>query len=137
MSRVVSLLIVVPLWFAAMIYLALVQTVRYEDQSINDWIIKMTVNNCTDSAIEELLDASDLGMDYNDWGNFNTDPELALNDFVDMFLLSYGIPLTETAREDVKANYIQAFCVAGYDGYYIYDHRETSPGNGFDLVGSP
>ena len=33
----------------------------------------------------------------------------------------------------IKTNYIQAFCVAGYDGYYIYDHRNAESG-GYTLV---
>lgn len=137
MGRFFSILLVLPIWFCAVVYVSMMSAFRLENQALEDWRLKMIVNNCTDSAIEELLEASDLGMDYNDWGDFNTDPELALSDFIDTFLLSYDLPLTDSNRSLVKTNFIQAFCVAGYDGYYIYDHRETSPGNGADLVGSP
>lgn len=136
MNRWFSILLILPIWFAAIIYVAVMSFFRLENQALEDWRLKQVVNNCTDSAIEELLEASDLGMDYNDWGNFNTDPELALSDFVDTFLLNYDVPLNDTNRDVVKTNYIQAFCVAGYDGYYIYDHRETEPGGGYSLVGS-
>lgn len=137
MNRHFSLLLILPIWFALMVYTAVLVFFRLENQALEDWRLKQVVNNCTDSAIEELLEASDLGMDYNDWGNFNTDPELALRDFVDTFLLNYDIPLNDTNRELVKVKYIQALCVAGYDGYYIYDHRKTEDGGGYTLQGSP
>lgn len=136
MSKVFSLLMIIPIWFIAMLYLATITFYRVESQSIEDWRIKSVVNYCTDSAIEELLEASDLGMDYADWGKFHADPDLALKDFVDTFLLSYRLPLNNESREMIKTNYIQAFCVAGYDGYYIYDHRNAENG-GYTLVGSP
>ena len=136
MSKVFSLLMIIPIWFIAMLYLATITFYRVESQSIEDWRIKTVVNYCTDSAIEELLEASDLGMDYADWGKFHADPDLALKDFVDTFLLSYRLPLNNENREMIKTNYIQAFCVAGYDGYYIYDHRNAESG-GYTLVGSP
>lgn len=137
MSRWFSILLVLPIWFAAILYLSVMSFFRLENQALEDWRLKQVVNNCTDSAIEELLEASDLGMDYNDWGNFNTDPDLALKDFIDTFLLSYDMPLNDTTRDLVRTNFIQAFCVAGYDGYYIYDHRKTEDGGGYTLVGSP
>ena len=109
---------------------------RLETQALEDWHLKQVVNNCTDSAIEELLEASDLGMDYADWGKFNSDPDLALDDYLTTFLLNYNMPITESNKDLVKINYIKAFCVAGFDGYYIYDHRNTETG-GYTLVGSP
>lgn len=111
---------------------------------LEDWHLKQVVNNCTDSAIEELLEASNLGMDYADWGRFNTDPDLALDDYLMTFLLNYDMPITERNKEDVKANYIKAFCVVGYDGYYIYDLRTDLVDNGllhkdveYNLISSP
>lgn len=137
MSRAFSILILLPLWFLAVIYLCGFVFFQNEIRALDDWRLKQVVNNCTDSAIEQLLEASDLGMDYADWGNFNADPELALDDFVDTFLLNYNLPLTDDNREMVKINYIQAFCVAAYDGYYIYDHRKTADDGALELVGSP
>ena len=137
MSKLFSILLLLPLWFLAMIYLCGFVFFRNEIQALDDWRIKQVVNSCTDSAIEELLEASDLGMDYADWGNFNADPDLALDDFVNTFLLNYNLPLTDTNREMVKVNYIQTFCVAAYDGYYVYDHRKTADDGGLELVGSP
>lgn len=136
MSRLFSILMIIPIWLIAILYLLTITFYKAETQSIEDWRIKQVVNYCTDSAIEELLEASDLGMDYADWGKFHADPDLALKDFVDTFLLSYGMPLNDHNREMVKANYIQVFCVAGYDGYYVYDHRDAEDG-GYTLVGSP
>lgn len=137
MNRWFSIMLLLPIWFAVIVYLSVLSFFRLENQALEDWRLKQVVNNCTDSAIEELLEASDLGMDYNDWGNFNADPELALKDFVDTFLLNYDIPLNDTNRDLVKTKYIQALCVAGYDGYYIYDHRKTMDGGGAELVSSP
>lgn len=137
MSKTFSIILIIPLWFCAMIYLAFIAFFQIETKALDDWRLKQVVNNCTDSAIEELLEASDLGMDYADWGKFKADPELALNDYVDTFLLNYDLPLNDTNRDMVKVNYIQAFCVAGYDGYYIYDHRKTADNGGYELVGSP
>ena len=108
-----------------MLFLTYTQFFKLENQALEDWRLKQVVNNCTDSAIEELLEASDLGMDYADWGRFNADPDLALDDYLTTFLLNYNMPITESNKEVVKTNFIKAFCVAGYDGYYIYDHRRT------------
>lgn len=137
MSKAFSILLLLPLWFLAVIYLCGFVFFQNEIRALDDWRLKQVVNNCTDSAIEQLLEASDLGMDYADWGNFNADPELALDDFVDTFLLNYNLPLTDDNREMVKINYIQTFCVAAYDGYYIYDHRKTADDGALELVGSP
>ena len=137
MNKGFSLLLLIPMWFGIMIFMTYVVFFRLENQALDDWHLKQVVNNCTDSAIEELLEASDLGMDYADWGKFKADPDLALNDFVDTFLLSYDLPLNDTNRELVKVNYIQAFCVAGYDGYYIYSHERTADNGGLELIGSP
>lgn len=130
-----------------MLFLTYVQFFKLENQALEDWRLKQVVNNCTDSAIEELLEASDLGMDYADWGRFNADPDLALDDYLTTFLLNYNMPITESNKEVVKTNFIKAFCVAGYDGYYIYDHRRTIDeksmkwngeyGSTYQLVGSP
>jgi len=61
-------------------------------------------NYASDSAIEEMLDVADLGTDYVEWGKFNTDPEIALRDYIDTFLMSFDLPLTEENREMVKVN---------------------------------
>ena len=135
------------MWFCAMIFLTYVTFFKLENQALEDWRLKQVVNNCTDSAIEELLEASDLGMDYADWGRFNADPDLALDDYLITFLLNYNMPITESNKEIVKTNFIKAFCVAGYDGYYIYDHRRVPDGKAglfsgkygatYELTGSP
>lgn len=136
MSKSFGLVILLPIWFTVMLFLAYVTFFRLEVRALEDWRLKQVVNNCTDSAIEELLEASDLGMDYADWGRFNADPDLALDDFVTTFLLSYNLPITNANKDLVKTNYITSFCVAGYDGYYIYDHRNDDNG-GYTLIGSP
>ncbi|MCM1441698.1 MAG: hypothetical protein NC131_21185 [Roseburia sp.] len=130
-----------------MLFLTYVRFFQLETQALEDWRLKQVVNNCTDSAIEELLEASDLGMDYADWGRFNADPDLALDDYLTTFLLNYNMPITESNKEIIKTNFIKAFCVAGYDGYYIYDHRRVPDekgmkiggkyGSTYALVGSP
>lgn len=137
MGRLISVYMVIPVIFIMWVYVSLVNNINSEDITLADMHLKIAVNNASDSAIEELLKASDLGMDYADWGKFRADPDLALNDFVDTFLLNYNMPLTEYNRNLVKTKYIQVFCVASYDGYYIYDHRKKYEDGGADLVSSP
>lgn len=137
MNRFFSLFLFLPLYFLAMIYLMFLTFFQVEVQALDDWRIKTIVNYCSDSAIEELVEASDLGMDYNEWGKFKTDPELALDDFVNTFLLNYNIPINDTNKELVKTKYIQVMCIAGYDGYYMYDHQKVAEGDGYTLVSSP
>lgn len=136
MGKFTSIITIIPMWFLAMLYLCYILLYRIEAEAVDDWRLHLVVNNCSDSAIEEMLEASDLGMDYARWGDFNADPDLALDDYIDTFLLNYNLPLTDENREMVKAKYIQVFCVAAYDGYYVYDIRKTETG-GYDLVGSP
>lgn len=137
MNRVLSILLFVPVIFVAFLYLYYATVIDSSLNRINDYHLKTVSNYASDSAIEEMLDVADLGTDYVEWGKFNTDPEVALRDYIDTFLMSFDLPLTEENREMVKVNYLKVFTVAGYDGYYVYDHRAIDEGSQLAFVCSP
>lgn len=82
-------------------------------------VLSDVLNYCTDAAVEEMLLSDDLSADYADFGKITVDPQLALDTFVDMFCVNYGLSLSEDNRAHVRSNYIPVFVVAAYDGYYI------------------
>lgn len=134
MNRVLSLILFVPILFISFIYLYYAKVIDSGLNRVSDYHLKLVANYASDSAIEEMLDVADLGTDYVEWGKFNTDPEIALKDYIDTFLISYNLPLTPENREMVKINFLKVFVVAGYDGYYVYDHRSIDEGSLYEFV---
>lgn len=66
MGKNFIMLLLLLIWLCVMLFLTYVTFFRLETQALDDWHLKQIVNNCTDSAIEELLESSNLGMDYAD-----------------------------------------------------------------------
>lgn len=78
---------------------------------------------------------SHLGQDYADQGRTNADPEVALTTFINLMCMNYDLPLTEKSKMQIESGYIPVFCVAAYNGYYMYTPTEDSEG-GWYLQGS-
>lgn len=137
MSKVFSLFLFVPLFFIMMTSVMWMQFYQYQEQEVADDELKAVVNYSVDSAIEELLEAADLGMDYADWGKMKVDPKLALDDFINTFLMNYDMPITDDNKSLVRSAYMPVFCVAAFDGYYMYDRQKVNKEGDFELLSSP
>lgn len=124
MRRVFAIFLFIPVYFLAMFALYTTQILSLENQSLEEFRLKTTVNYCVDAAVGEMLGSSDLYMDYADWGRVRIDPAIALDAYSSTFCLNYKIPTTRENREMVQSSYTKIFVVCGYDGYYVYENRD-------------
>ena len=135
MNRGFGFLLSVPLFFISVCVVLQVYTVKQEERQLEEYVLTFAIDYSTDAAVEEMLEMSHLGQDYADKGKTNADPEVALTTFLNMMCMNYDLPLTDTARMQIESGYIPIFCVAAYDGYYIYLPRADREG-GWYLQGS-
>lgn len=136
MSRTFSLIMFVPIYFMSMCLLMFTQTQSLMRQKLDDMILKSSVNYAVDSAVDEMLDTGDLGMDYANWGKFKLDPDIAVEAFVNNFCLNYNLPLTRENKELVRNQYIKVFTVCTFDGYYMYESRPINDQE-WELISTP
>lgn len=129
MNRGFGFVLSVPIVFICLFVLLQVGQVRREAEALEEYILSFAIDYSTDAAVEEMLNMSDLGQDYLDINKMNTDPEAALETFTTMMCMNYDLPLTEKAKSQVRDLYIPVFCVAAYDGYYLYTQRSAPDGD--------
>lgn len=125
MNRGFGFLLAVPIFFIAIFFILETNYIQQETMNFEEYVLNQEVDYAVDAAAQELLEVVDIGTDYQDWGRVSVDPETALNTFQSMMLLSYDFPLTEKSYEMLSTNYIPIFCVAAYDGYYLYELQRT------------
>ncbi|GMQ55939.1 hypothetical protein AN1V17_03310 [Vallitalea sediminicola] len=121
--------------------------IKKDLQEFEQLRLSFAVDYASDAAIWELLNSKDLSMDYSDTNYLSADPKLALETFVDVFSANYGLNFDETNKAHIKMNFIPAFVVAMYDGYYVatptlvnndYNYPENEINNGdWDLLFGP
>lgn len=102
---------------------------RYAEKDLYEFeqlILSYATDYSTDASVTEILETGELSLDYADSGKTNLDPNIALNTFVDVFLMNYGMPISEDNREHVKNNFLPVFTVCTFDGYYQAVSRLTS-----------
>lgn len=128
MNRGFGFILAVPVFFIAIFFFLQVQNVQEEQQLYEEYIINYAVDYATEAAAQELLEQSHIGTDYQDWGRINTDPETAKKTFETMMLLNYGFPMAEKSYDMMESNYMPIFCVAAYDGYYVYEEQKNEKG---------
>lgn len=81
----------------------------------------LQVNYAVDASVHDMLyNGTHLNTDYADWGNMTTEPEVTLDTYVAVLLRNIGWSDTEQNRMDLIDGSIPFFCVATYDGYYMY-----------------
>lgn len=121
--------------------------IQKDIQEFEQLKLSFAVDYASDAAICELLNSKDLSMDYSETNYLSADPNLALETFIDVFSANYGLNFDETNEDHIKMNFIPAFVVAMYDGYYIatptlisntnnYPENELSDGD-WDLKFGP
>lgn len=136
MNRGFGIVLAVPIVFLSMLYLMLAQTATTESTRLDEYILSYAVDYATEGAVEELLSMAHLGQDYEETSKTNVDPDLALESFLNILCVSYGFPLNGVAAEEIASFYLPVFCVATYDGYYLYTW-EQEQGKYQYLQGSP
>lgn len=135
MNRGFGFILSVPILFIAILLMLLVHNVQQEQMQLEEYVLKFAIDYSTDAAVEEMLSMSHLGQDYADQGRTNADPEVALTTFINLMCVNYDLPLTEKSKMQIESGYISVFCVAAYNGYYMYTPTEDSEG-GWYLQGS-
>lgn len=141
MNRGFGILLAVPILFFSISILILVGHVRDEAEDLSEYILALSIDYATDAAAEEmLLETPSLDSDYAtsmnaEVGYFAADPEIARTTFEDVLSLNYDMALSTATRVDLESNYMPLFCVAAYDGYYLYTQIKD-PDGGWRLQGS-
>ena len=92
---------------------------RALDEKVEQHYLAEVVDYCSDAAVQDMLNSADLSMDYMNVNYLEVDPTIALQAFVDNYLKCYDMALTTDNRYNVMLNYMPAFCVAAFDGYYL------------------
>ena len=130
MNRGFGFVLAVPLFICCVLLMSVVKYVREETYAYHEYILNYAIDYATDAAAGEILEATDIGHDYQFYGRVNTDPEVALKTFQTCFLLSYDYPLTDKSYEMLETGYMPFFCVAAYDGFYLYEwHKDNDRGH--------
>lgn len=111
--NLISALLIVVMWIFLFGYM------KDRNNYIANLKLHYATNNSIDAATAAMLETEDLDMDYDTDKEFKVNPQTALNEFVDVTLMNYGIRPNQQAREDFKLNNLPLFCVVDYDGYYI------------------
>lgn len=112
---------IVIIYFAALILGFLIYTQK-ENNEIEQLKLSYAIDYSADAGTMQLLNTGRLDMDYSDYQAFSTNPQLALDTFVDVFCFNYDMPPTRYNRAMVQG-YIPVAVVAGFDGYYVASHR--------------
>jgi hypothetical protein len=114
-----ALLLTVPLYFAAMLYLLYSKLTADEVRNFEQTRLQIAANYATDAATAEMLGAGHLQMDREDENKEVVDPQLALDVFCDVFAVNYGMPANGESRALIQGKYLPVFAVAAYDGVYV------------------
>lgn len=81
----------------------------------------LAVNYAADAATQEMLaNGTHLGTDYANWGEMVVEPELALDVYLAVLIRNLGWADSEENRQALIESSMPFFCVAAYDGYYMY-----------------
>lgn len=128
MNRGFVFLLTVPILFLAMSFLLLVQTIQQEERQLEEYVLTFALDYATEAATEEMTNMAHLGQDYQEDGKTYVDPDVALDTFLTLMCMNYDLPLTDTAKLQIESSYLPVFCVAAYDGYYLY--TQCSDGEG-------
>ena len=115
--------------------IAFVGAIKWQNEAVNEAemrLLDMQVNYAVDAAVQEMLEQAD-------WGRMQLDPEVARKTYVKVLLRNIGWSDTEENFEALEQNCIPFFCVAVYDGYYMWTKQDTytdiaTSANGHNVV---
>lgn len=135
MSRFASFVMpfVILIWAGSLIlFLQYSQTIIQQNEEKK---LQYAVNYAIDASVDAMIEStSDLGLDYSEYEYMNARPDIALQMFLDVFCKNYGFALTEANYQLIKSNYLSAFVVAVYDGYYVGEPYQINDSGAYDFV---
>lgn len=121
-----------------MVMCTLLTFVRYstdEYQELQERRLDIVVNYAVDAAVDELVESTaNLGLDYADYDRIAIEPSVALDTFIDVFLMSYGMSLSNENKTTVKTKFLPVFAIATYDGYYIAQPTMINESGAYDTI---
>lgn len=125
MNRGFGIFLAVPVFLIAIFTVMQIRYVAQEEELWEEYVINFAIDYATDAAAEELLEQADVSGDYYNMEQITVDPWVALSTFKSVMLITYNFPFTQAAQEALDAGYMPIFCVAAYDGYYVYDQYDN------------
>lgn len=123
MNKWFGFLLAVPIFFICFCTVAQIHSVKQEEMQLEEYVMTFAIDYSTEAAVEEMLNMSHLGQDYADLARTNMDPEVALETFINLMCMNYDLPLTDKAKMQIESGYMPVFCVATYNGYYMYTQQ--------------
>lgn len=136
MTKHFHILLWIPLIYATLFFILWVRIYANEVISFETWVLEKEANYAAESAIEELLVASDLNQDYASGSSVTLEPDLAIDDFAHTLCLNYGYIPTEETINRVKNENIRTLVIASYDGIYAFYKMQTET-NAWELKQTP
>lgn len=104
-------------------------------QQVQEKKLEYASNYSVDAAVDTLLESTaDLGLDYADYESVAVSPDTALKTFIQIFCKNYGMSLSEENYARIKNDYLSAFVVAMYDGYYIGKPQVINASGARDII---
>lgn len=137
MGKVFSLFLVVPIYFLAMFILVFLAIMDYETTEFENRKLQISLNYATTAGASEMLETGDLGLDYVDMNEFYVNPQLALDAFTATLLLNYDMGVTQYEQVALQQESVPIFCVASYDGYYLYTNQRVNEEGDWELRSYP
>jgi hypothetical protein len=122
--------------FAVLFFVFWIRIYQNELVAFEEYVLDIQSNYASDSAIDELLVASDLNQDYANGDFVTLEPSLAEEDFAHTLCLDFGYIPTDSTLELVKNNNIRALLVCTYDGIYAYYMMQTET-HSYELKQTP
>lgn len=134
--KAITIPVVLMVWLVV-----LYQFIQYSlDMSayLNSMHLSVNVNYAVDAAVEDLVASSaNLDSDYIEGGAITIEPQEALDTFCEILVRGMGWSPSAENIMLIKTEYIKAFLVAGYDGYYIAKSTRINDGGAYDLLFTP
>ena len=121
MNRAFGFLLSVPLLFVAIFLLLVIHNVKQEEMQFEEYVLKFAIDYSTDAAVERCLICRTFGQDYTDQGRTNSDPQVALDTFLNLMCMNYDLPLTEKAKLQIESG-VHAGVLCGCLQWLLHVH---------------
>lgn len=136
MTKHVHIILWIPLLYAVLFFIFWIRIYQNENIAFEKYVLERQSNYATDSAISELLVASNLNQDYADGDFITLEPTLATRDFSHTFCVNFGYIPTEDNMKRVLDENVKTMVICVYDGIYAFYPMDTET-HGYELSQSP
>lgn len=141
MSRVFSVLLIVPVFFILVIFISANLILRADFNEFEEYRLEVVNNYCTDAAVGEMLLSDDLDQDYADTKKVMVNPNVARDTYLSVLALNYDLPATRENLKVLSSQYLDLMIVVAYDGYYVYENTghydRDEDSNRYDSISLP